>query len=148
MNSNIKFKKPELLSVSREWGMWYYNLLKSQMLLPQQKSEALCMLFQFRTYFFQVHGVFVQEKSWNIWEFRLSCSLTLLGMMLALEHLSSITDILQRRKIFCDQVSICCICHGVHRLQFHFNRRETTYFTCKRIPSSAPRERDFPLLLF
>lgn len=60
----------------------------------------------------------------------------------ALEHLSSITDVAGNGRFSVTKFqSAICICHGVHRLQFHFNRRETTYFTCKRIPSSAPRER-------
>lgn len=62
--SNIKFKKPELLSVRKqEWGMWYYNHWNHRCFYIN-KVQTLCMLFQFRTYF-PSSWCFVQERSWN-----------------------------------------------------------------------------------
>ena len=129
--------------------MWYFNHWNHRCFYIN-KVQTLYMLFQFRTYF-PSSWCFCSEKKIEHWEFRLSCSLTLLGVMLALEHLSSITDVVGNRRFSVTKFqSAICICHRAHRLQFHFNRRETIYFTCKCIPSSAPRESarvDFPIAI-
>ena len=129
--------------------MWYFNHCNHRCFYIG-KVQTWYMLFQFRTYF-PSSWCFWSEKKLEHWEFWLSCSLTLLGVMLALERLSTITDVVGNRRLSVTKFqSAICICHGVHRLQFHFSRRETIYFTCKCIPSSAPRERarvDFPIAI-
>lgn len=112
------------------------------------KCKHYIYFIHFRTSFMS-YGCFCSEEKPKPWEFLLSCSLTLLGVMLALEPLSSITDVVGNRKFSVTKFqSAICICCWAHRLQFHFNRRKTIYFTCKCIPSSAPREAigvDFPI---
>lgn len=141
MNSNARLRNQNFrLSWSKEWGMCHFNHW-NHVCFYIHKVQTLYIVYSLQN-LVSVFTVFCSEKKLKYWEFIPLCSLTLLGVILALEHLSSITAVVRNRKFSATKFpSAICICCWTHRLQFHFNRRKTVYLTCKCIPFSAYRER-------
>lgn len=85
-------------------------------------------------FFWEPHGLvnsaFVQKRSYNRCSYS-PCSIALLEVILAMQQLSSATDVIANRKFSVTKFqSAICICCWAHRLQF---QKKEDYFTCERI---------------